>query len=86
MSNRRSTDTARLVCALEIYSTLGGKARVLGAFFGGDIRNRTGPPAGWAENTLVDAAKQLKHVTEDDGEALVNVAMCLRDDQLLQTL
>lgn len=85
-NNETFTDTFRLDCALTKNTTLYEKARVLEALFGGDLGNRRGAAAGWAENILLKATKEIKQVTEDDGEALADVAVCLRDEELLRTL
>ncbi|KAK6391070.1 hypothetical protein LTR65_004827 [Meristemomyces frigidus] len=75
-----------LTGALARHSTLYAKARMLDALFGGDLRNRSGAAAGWAEKLLLQATKEIKQVTEDDGEALADVAICFNDEELLRTV
>ncbi|EME89412.1 uncharacterized protein MYCFIDRAFT_213654 [Pseudocercospora fijiensis CIRAD86] len=50
----------------------------LKALFGGDINNRAGPAAEWASGILTKAVSNVSNPSEQDGRALIHIAVSLK--------
>lgn len=68
------------------YSTMTQKLAVLKELYDGDLSARTSETGGWAEQVLRTVASNASNVSDDDGVALAEIALSLKDEISLKDM